>query len=764
MHRGRGVGGFGSNRGSGRHHHQHNHHAQHNHQQQQQQQQYAPPPSPSPSPTPSSSSSSAGGGGGGGGGASPAARANGTASRSVGAGGGGRGGGGGGGGGGSGPVRRDFGTPSHNNNTHNNSTNANANDPPHPAPAAHSAKIVDGAGGRTVPHTPAAAPFPAVRGKWSNGPPKLNNAATIAASPAALLSSLMSASSTPSRDQLDRFTLLTINLVGCKVTADLKDGHQYVGILHAIDPSSEEIGAVLRLAKRVDAGKPTSSTIEKLVISPKDLLAISAYSVDLSSDNFERGEKLGFLTDSTIGAQNGEFGRERELRKWEPSPGDPDTAGSLEDEPAAGAGKWDQFHTNERLFGVTTDFKEELYTTQIDRSAPDFKRKEAEARRLAREIENDTKMADNIHILEERNAVLPNDGLDEEERYSAVVRQPGKYVPPGARGTASKQAGALLRKKQDPSVSITPTVPPAVLTPLSPTNATPSQSTSAAESTPETTHPVLSPFPVERGISDSSSSATEVTSLAEEKSTTQIIKAQGHSTKNSGVAHTATKVPTKSTGGPSESPMARPADRDSIRKAELLSKLLSKKPGDASLRDPSKTVGEAWQHFHSFANQERKHSQRQHRDKAQIINELKNFSKDFKINLPVPEDIAPLLSKKSSDPATDSTPGVPRQDTTTFKVRSCPTDSNGAELQTSKCHQRHADQRVCISLERRHKASEHFVDISFERFQQRTRSFRWRESSTRRQAAYPACSLCLGSSRSESLRSVRDFRIARSSH
>lgn len=47
---------------------------------------------------------------------------------------------------------------------------------------------------------------------------------------------------------------------------------------------------------------------------------------------------------------------------------------------------WDQFAANESMFGVTTQFDEDVYTTKIDRSAPDFKERERKAQRLANEI------------------------------------------------------------------------------------------------------------------------------------------------------------------------------------------------------------------------------------------------------------------------------------------------------------------------------------------------------------------------------------------
>lgn len=47
---------------------------------------------------------------------------------------------------------------------------------------------------------------------------------------------------------------------------------------------------------------------------------------------------------------------------------------------------WDQFSANETLFGVKASFDEDVYTTKLDRSAPDFKERERKAQRIANEI------------------------------------------------------------------------------------------------------------------------------------------------------------------------------------------------------------------------------------------------------------------------------------------------------------------------------------------------------------------------------------------
>lgn len=38
------------------------------------------------------------------------------------------------------------------------------------------------------------------------------------------------------------------------------------------------------------------------------------------------------------------------------------------------------------MFGVTTSFDEDVYTTKLDRNAPDFKERERKAQKLANEI------------------------------------------------------------------------------------------------------------------------------------------------------------------------------------------------------------------------------------------------------------------------------------------------------------------------------------------------------------------------------------------
>lgn len=58
---------------------------------------------------------------------------------------------------------------------------------------------------------------------------------------------------------------------------------------------------------------------------------------------------------------------------------------------------WDQFQTNETLFGVKSTFDEELYTTKLVKG-PHMRELEKQALRLAREIEGEETR--DLHLAE----------------------------------------------------------------------------------------------------------------------------------------------------------------------------------------------------------------------------------------------------------------------------------------------------------------------------------------------------------------------------
>lgn len=120
----------------------------------------------------------------------------------------------------------------------------------------------------------------------------------------------------------------------------------------------------------------------------------------------------GFRTDTAISGNKASG--ERVLQPWIPD-ADIETDMSLESS-TSGAG-WDQFAANEKLFGLKTDYNENIYTTTIDRSHPDYQKRRAEADRKAREIEGTA--ATNSHVAEERirdNLTVDKSGRDEEDK------------------------------------------------------------------------------------------------------------------------------------------------------------------------------------------------------------------------------------------------------------------------------------------------------------------------------------------------------------
>lgn len=245
-------------------------------------------------------------------------------------------------------------------------------------------------------------------------------------------------SDTGSLHMHDRLLYLLIHLVGKRVELTLKNGAKFEG--NFVTSSTEgDIGVVLSDCKLVrpapgeDDSKSGSSTEGSIIFEPKDVVEIFAKRVNLGSM-----DKTDFKTDSQISASSGP--RERVLERWQPS-ADEDPAGALlglEDDRSKQGNKWDQFEANERMFGIKSEFKEELYTTKLDRSHSEFKEREEAAARLAREIEANT--SGNAHMREERG-IVDDSGLNEEEKYSGVQRT----TPSGGRREGNRYLAPALR-------------------------------------------------------------------------------------------------------------------------------------------------------------------------------------------------------------------------------------------------------------------------------------------------------------------------------
>ncbi|KAF7731862.1 hypothetical protein EC973_007693 [Apophysomyces ossiformis] len=288
--------------------------------------------------------------------------------------------------------------------------------------------------------------------KWSNSNNTTgrvpNNGNTTHSSPAHKQGGYFAEDSDMMKHMHDRMLYLLVNLIGSVVQVTVRNGTKFEGIFHAASTEGD-LSVTLKLARKIhdpsephQNGKTNPHPVKNtLLLFGRDVVEINAVDVDLTVGDTPLQSRDTFKTDTDISGKS-EI-KERELHKWNPEGHDHEdqTLGALEGDTSErnGTGSWDQFAANEKLFGLKTDFNEEIYTTRLDRSAPDFKDREKRAIEVANEIQRAT--SSNVHILEERGIVTDDSGMDEEDRYGAVVRETNtnKYLPPALRKQAQQK-------------------------------------------------------------------------------------------------------------------------------------------------------------------------------------------------------------------------------------------------------------------------------------------------------------------------------------
>ncbi|KAG6727615.1 hypothetical protein I3842_02G134200 [Carya illinoinensis] len=233
----------------------------------------------------------------------------------------------------------------------------------------------------------------------------------------------------------DRMEYVTTCLIGHHVEVQVKDGSIYTGIFHTRN-SEKDFGVILKMARMKKDGslrgqKATTESVSKapsetFIIPAKELVQVSAKGVSVTSDEslheVQHEKQQEILLDSSISqSRHVEVGRE--LAPWVPdedAPQCPELENIFDGPWNRG---WDQFETNEQLFGVRSTFDEELYTTKLERG-PKMEALEKKASRIAREIEGED--TQDLHSAEERGISFPEDiEVDEEARFSAVYRGKG---------------------------------------------------------------------------------------------------------------------------------------------------------------------------------------------------------------------------------------------------------------------------------------------------------------------------------------------------
>ncbi|KAK6284335.1 hypothetical protein POUND7_003287 [Theobroma cacao] len=233
----------------------------------------------------------------------------------------------------------------------------------------------------------------------------------------------------------DRLVYLTTCLIGHPVEVHVKSGSIYTGIFHATD-AEKDFGIILKMARLVKDGtlrgqKAIAEFVSKapskiLIIPAKELVQVIAKDVAVTRDGFaselQPEKHLEILIDSAI-SQSRHVEVERELERWVPDEDDPQCPELENIFDGPWNRNWNQFETNQKLFGVKSTFNEELYTTKLERG-PQMRELEKEAMRIAREIEGEE--TQDLHLAEERGFHLhDNFDNDEEMRFSSVYRGRG---------------------------------------------------------------------------------------------------------------------------------------------------------------------------------------------------------------------------------------------------------------------------------------------------------------------------------------------------
>ncbi|XP_019448241.1 PREDICTED: polyadenylate-binding protein-interacting protein 3-like isoform X1 [Lupinus angustifolius] len=233
----------------------------------------------------------------------------------------------------------------------------------------------------------------------------------------------------------DRLVYITTCLIGHQVEVQVKNGSIYSGIFHATN-ADKDFGIILKMAHLVKDGslRGQKSDIEFvgkassriLIIPAKELVQVIAKGVAVTRDHLpsesHHDMHQELMVDSLI-SQSRHVDLGRELKPWVPDDDDPQCPELENIFDGLWNRGWNQFETNETLFGVKSTFNENLYTTKLEKG-PQTRELERQALRIAREIEGeDTR---DLHLAEERGLNMHgNLDIDEETMFSSVYRGKG---------------------------------------------------------------------------------------------------------------------------------------------------------------------------------------------------------------------------------------------------------------------------------------------------------------------------------------------------
>ncbi|SBT72084.1 ataxin-2 like protein, putative [Plasmodium malariae] len=219
-------------------------------------------------------------------------------------------------------------------------------------------------------------------------------------------------------------------LIGNEVNVHMKDGNEIRGLFHAynstIKEDKKQVDISLNFARVLPKDEKVSGPINKAMIIPENLYTIIVgknIKLDLKDPDEVKNLNEKFKLDGDISEKKKKFNSSivnRELKRWVCDSNDFDDSKLKLDEENINE-PWDQFEHNRKLYGVTTTYKEEIYTTNLDiNKIPQYVKVHAD--KIAKELEYR-----GIH-LDPEDAERDNKDLDEEDLFGAVRQNKEKFT------------------------------------------------------------------------------------------------------------------------------------------------------------------------------------------------------------------------------------------------------------------------------------------------------------------------------------------------
>ena len=202
------------------------------------------------------------------------------------------------------------------------------------------------------------------------------------------------------------------NLQGELLRISFISGDIIEGLLFSIDQIKNEFFIINNPRRLSRTNKPIFLKENYLKIYFNEISFIQS-----DYKNFKPLAKGNFETDFDISKKKKPKLEKKNLIHYKINEGEEIYTDSLEDNTNE---KWDQFEINKMKYNVKSTYDENNYTTTLDKKNISNEQKH-KAEKIIKEIMRDSNKDTNIHVLEDRGLIEEND-LDEEEKYSSVIR------------------------------------------------------------------------------------------------------------------------------------------------------------------------------------------------------------------------------------------------------------------------------------------------------------------------------------------------------